>query len=93
MNTEFTTIVSLCSGVMAILALVKLINAPLDKIKDHDKDIKDLKKAVEKRSEIDKAMLNGLQAITNHMVDGNGVESLKASRNELQKAINEIATK
>ena len=45
MSAEFTTIVSLCSGVAAIIALAKLINAPLDKIKDHDKDIKDLKEA------------------------------------------------
>ena len=93
MPAEFTTIVSLCSGVAAIVALFKLINAPLDKIKDHDKDIKELKESAKKRSEIDKAILNGLQAMTNHMIDGNGVESLKASRNELQNAINEIATK
>ena len=93
MPGEFTTIVSLCSGVAAIIALAKLINAPLDKIKDHDKDIKDLKEAAKKRSEIDKAILNGLQAMTNHMIDGNGVDKLKESRNELQKAVNEIATK
>lgn len=93
MPTEFTTTVSLCSGIAAIIALVKLISAPLDKIKDHDKDIKDLKEAIQKRSEIDKAILNGLQAMTNHMIDGNGIEKLKDSRTELQKAINEIATK
>lgn len=93
MPAEFTTIVSLSSGIAAIIALVKLINAPLDKIKDHDKDIKELKESVQKRSEIDKAILNGLQAMTNHMIDGNGVEKLKESRNDLQKAINEIATK
>lgn len=93
MSGEFTTIVSLCSGVAAIIALAKLINAPLDKIKDHDKDIKGLKEAAKKRSEIDKAILNGLQAMTNHMIDGNGVDKLKESRNELQKAVNEIATK
>lgn len=93
MSAEFTTIVSLCSGIAAIIALAKLINAPLDKIKDHDKDIKDLKEAAKKRSEIDKAILNGLQAMTNHMIDGNGVDKLKESRNELQKAVNEIATK
>lgn len=93
MSTEFTTIVSLCSGIAAIIALFKLINAPLDKIKDHDKDIKELKESSKKQSEIDKAMLTGLQAITNHMIDGNGVDKLKSSRDELQNAINEIATK
>ena len=57
MPTEFTTIVSLSSGIAAIIALVKLISAPLDKIRDHDKDIQDLKEAVQKRSEIDKESL------------------------------------
>lgn len=93
MPTEFTTIVSLCSGVAAIIALVKLINAPLDKIKDHDRDIKELKEQSKKQSEIDRAMLTGLQAITNHMIDGNGVDKLKESRTNLQNAINDIATK
>lgn len=93
MPTEFTTIVSLSSGIAAIVALVKLINAPLDKIKDHDRDIKELKENQKKQSEIDRAMLTGLQAITNHMIDGNGVDKLKESRTNLQNAINEIATK
>ena len=74
MPTEFTTIVSLCSGVAAIIALVKLINAPLDKIKDHDRDIKELKENQKKQSEIDKALLTGIQAITNHMIDVHEIE-------------------
>lgn len=93
LSTEFTTIVSLFSGIAAIIAFVKMITTPLDKIKDHDKEIKELKEANKKQSEIDKAMLNGLQAITNHMIDGNGVDKLKASRDELARTINDIATK
>lgn len=93
MPAEFTTIVSLASGVAAIIALIKLINTPLDKIKEHDRDIKELKERSNKQSEIDRAMLSGLQAITNHMIDGNGVEALKDSRRDLQNAINDIATK
>lgn len=93
MPTEFTTIVSLSSGIAAIIALFKIINSPLDKIKTHDKDIEELKESAKKHGEIDKAMLTSLQAITNHMIDGNGVEGLKNSRKELQNAINEIATK
>lgn len=90
---EFTTTVSLFSGIAAIIACIKVIGAPLEKIKEHDKEIKELKDATKKQSEIDKAMLNGLQAIVNHMIDGNGVEKLKSSRDELQKSINDIATK
>lgn len=93
MPTEFTTLVSIASGVMAIVALVKLINTPLDKIKQHDEDIKKLKEQNAKQGEFEKVILNSLQAITNHMIDGNGIEKLKASRDELSKSINEIATK
>ena len=93
MPTEFTTLVSIASGIMAIVALAKLINAPLDKIKQHDEDIKELKKQNNKQSEFEKVILNSLQAITNHMIDGNGIDKLKASRDELSRSINDIATK
>lgn len=93
MPTEFTTLVSIASGVMAIVALIKLINTPLDKIKQHDEDIKKLKEKTDKQADIDKAILNGLEAITNHMIDGNGVNELKASRKELQNAVNTLAVK
>ena len=93
MPTEFTTLVSLASGIAAIIAIVKMANAPLWQIKEHDRDIKEIKADIKKRNEVDKAMLNGLTAITNHMIDGNGVDKLRQSRDELTKAINEIATK
>lgn len=93
MPVEFTTLVSIASGIMAIVALIKLINTPLDKIKQHDEDIKELQKQNKKQSEYEKVILNSLQAITNHMIDGNGVDRLKASRDELSKSINEIAMK
>ena len=93
MPTEFTTLVSLASGIAAIIAIVKMANAPLWQIKEHDRDIKEIKADIKKRNEVDKAMLNGLTAITNHMIDGNGVDKLRESRTQLQQAINEIATK
>ena len=93
MPTEFTTLVSIASGFMAIVALVKLVNTPLDKIKQHDEDIKKLQEQNRKQSEFEKVILNSLQAITNHMIDGNGIDKLKASRDELSKSINEIAMK
>jgi len=93
MPTEFTTLVSIASGVMAIVALVKLISTPLDKIKQHDEDIKKLKEQNIKQGEFEKVILNSLQAITNHMIDGNGIDKLKASRDELSRSINDIAMK
>lgn len=92
LSPEFLAIVSLAGGISAIIACVKVILTPLDKIKQNSLDIAELKKSERKRNEMDKAMLNALQAMTNHMIDGNGIDRLKASRNELQHAINEIAT-
>ena len=92
-SSEFATIVSLTSGIAAIVAFVKLVNTPIKQIEENTKDIKELKEQAKKRSEMDRAILNGLQAITNHMIDGNSTEKLKASRDELQKAVSEIATK
>lgn len=92
LSPEFLAIVSLAGGISAIIACVKVILTPLDKIKQNSLDIAELKKSEQKRNEMDKAMLNALQAMTNHMIDGNGIDRLKASRSELQHAINEIAT-
>lgn len=93
MPTEFTTFVSICSGIAAIIAFVKLINSPLDQIRKNADDIKELQKNEKARKDTDRAILNGLQAMTNHMIDGNGIAELKKSRDELNKAITEIATK
>lgn len=92
LSPEFLAIVSLAGGISAIIACVKVILTPLDKIKQNSLDIAELKKSEQKRNEMDRAMLNALQAMTNHMIDGNGIDKLKASRSELQHAINEIAT-
>lgn len=92
-SPEFMTVVSLCSGIVAVWNLVKIAKTPFDTVKKNEQDIEELKKQSKKQGEIDKAILNGLQAITNHMIDGNGVDKLKTSRDELQRAINDIATK
>lgn len=92
-SPEFTVFVALCSGLLAIGNFIKMARTPFDKIKQQAGDIDELKKRAEKQAEIDKAMLNALQAIVNNMIDGNGVEGLKNSRTELQKAVNDIAIK
>ena len=92
-SPEFMTVVSLCSGIVAVWNLVKIAKTPFDAVKKNEQDIAELKKQSKKQGEIDRAILNGLQAITNHMIDGNGVDKLQSSRDELQRAINDIATK
>ena len=43
--------------------------------------------ALSERKETDIVILKSLNAITNHMIDGNGIAELKKSRDELQKSI------
>lgn len=93
LSPEFSILVSICAGIVTIYGLVKIAKTPFDKVTANAKDIEELKKKSTKQAEIDKAILNGLQAITNHMIDGNGIDRLRASRDELQHAISDIATK
>ena len=93
MSAEFTTIVSIASGIMAIVALVKFVTTPVNQIKDNSAAIKAIEEGEITRKQMDRAILNALQAITNHLIDGNGVQKLKDSRDELQRAISDIATK
>lgn len=93
LSPEFSSMVSICAGIVTIYGLIKIAKTPFDKVTANAKDIEELKKKTTKQAEIDKAILNGLQAITNHMIDGNGIDRLKASRDELQHAISDIATK
>lgn len=91
-SQEFTTFVSICSGIAVIIGCIKLLNTPLDDIRKNKLEIENLKKEQLTRKAMDKAILNSLQAITNHMIDGNGIEDLKKSRTELNQTINDIAT-
>lgn len=93
MTIDFSTFVSVCAGLVTIYGLWKIAKTPFDKVTANAKDIEELKKKSRKQAEIDTAILTGLQAITNHMIDGNGIDRLRASRDALQKTINEIATK
>ena len=94
LSQEFTTFVSLASGVVVLVGFFKLLNTPLKNIETNTKEIDNIKKENGKRKEIDRAILNSLTAITNHMIDGrNGVDQLITSRNELIKTISDIATK
>ena len=93
MTIDFFQVVAVLSGVVTIYGVVKIANTPLENIRKNTEEIDKLKKANDRRSEIDKAILNGLTSITNHMIDGNGIEKLKDSRDELQKTLNDIATK
>lgn len=93
MNLTVADAVVIVGAIMSFYSFIKVVRSPLSRIEQTERDVVDLKKELEGRKTIDRAMLNSLQAITNHMIDGNNTNKLKDSRDELQRAINEIATK
>ena len=85
-------IVALCGLITAVYAVYKIM-------KQANKPYDDLRKTVEKHSQIldndnkrlkateedNKMILQALLVIVNHSVDGNGIDKLKETRTELQE--------
>ena len=89
MNTsiELTTLFWICSGIAGMYAVWKIVKGPFVKLDDHDRRITSVEQTLIERKDTDTLILKSLNAITNHMIDGNGIEKLKASRDELQRGI------
>lgn len=84
---DLQTLFWICSGIAALVAVYKIVRAPFAQVADHERRLGAIEESVKERKETDKAVLKALNAITNHMIDGNGIEKLKASRDELQRTI------
>ena len=67
--------------------MYKIIKQPFSKLDDHERRINSIENALTTRRETDTLMLKSLNAITNHMIDGNGIDKLKEARDEPQKGI------
>lgn len=93
MSYTLADAVVVIGALMSLFSFIKVVRSPIGRIEQNERDINALKKDLSSRKEIDRAVLNSLQAITNHMIDGNNTEKLKSSRDELQRTINDIATK
>lgn len=89
MNTsiDLTTLFWICSGIAGIYAVWKIIKGPFVKLDEHERRITSVEKTLIERKDTDTLILKSLNAITNHMIDGNSIEKLKASRDELQRGI------
>ena len=89
MNTsiDLTTLFWICSGIAGIYAVWKIIKGPFVKLDNHERRISSVEKTLIERKDTDTLILKSLNAITNHMIDGNSIEKLKASRDELQRGI------
>lgn len=80
-------IVWICGGIMAIVAVVKWLMTPIKKIDDHEHRISTLERQEQERKATDRYTTKALNAIVNHMIDGNGIDKLKEVRDEYQAEI------
>lgn len=91
MQTDFTIsfaqIVWVIGGITAIAAFLKWAMQPIRKIDEHETRIKVLEKAEADRKATDRYTIKALNAIVNHMIDGNGIDKLKEVRDEYQDQI------
>lgn len=77
----------LIGGITAVATFLSWLMKPFKKIDDHENRIAVLENTVEERKQTDQFMMRSLNAIVNHMIDGNNTEGLKRVRDEYQNEI------
>lgn len=77
----------LIGGITAIGAFIKWIAIPFKRLDDHETRIKVLESLHEERKVTDRYTTKALNAIVNHLIDGNGVDKLREVRDEYQNEI------
>lgn len=89
MDQTFTLggLVAILAAVMSIAGFFAWINKPLEQIKDHERRIKAQEDDAEKREAREKFTISALNALVNHMIDGNNTDELRRVRDEYQREI------
>ena len=84
---SFAQLVWVVGGVTALGAFLKWALTPIRKLDEHEKRIASLEKAEQARKATDRYTTKALNAIVNHMIDGNGIDKLREVRDEYQEQI------
>lgn len=84
---SLSQVIWLCGGILGVAAFVNWLMKPIKKIDDHEKRIGVLEETADERKQTDQFMMKSLNAIVNHMIDGNGIDQLKQVRDEYQSEI------
>jgi len=80
-------VIWLCGGFMVVIGFIGWLMKPIKKLDDHEIRIKTLEKQEQERKATDRYTTKALNAIVNHMIDGNGIDRLKEVRDEYQEQI------
>lgn len=86
-SIDLSTLFWICSGIAGLYAVYKIVRAPFAQVADHERRITSIETNLADQKATDKIILKSLNAITNHMIDGNSVDKLKEARDELQQGI------
>ena len=84
---SFAQLVWVVGGVTALGAFLKWALTPIHKLDEHEKRIASLEKSEQARKATDRYTTKALNAIVNHMIDGNGIEKLQEVRDVYHKDI------
>jgi hypothetical protein len=84
---SFSQLLWVLGGITAVAAFLKWALTPIKQIEDHESRIKVLEAAEVDRKQTDRYTAKALNAIVNHMIDGNGIDKLKEVRDEYQDSI------
>lgn len=84
---SFSQLLWIIGGITAIGAFLKWAMAPFKQIENHEQRIASLEKAEQARKATDRYTTKALNAIVNHMIDGNGIDKLREVRDEYQNEI------
>ena len=91
MQTDVTFSLSqliwLAGGITALGVFIKWVSTPFKQIEDHEARIKVLENQHEERKVTDRYTTRALNAIVNHLIDGNGTDKLREVRDEYQNEI------
>ena len=87
LTISLSDIIWLCGGILGIAAFVAWVTKPIKKLDEHERRITTLEETVEDSKKTDRYVTRALNAIVNHMIDGNGIEDLKKVRDEFQNDI------
>lgn len=80
-------IVGVIGGITAIGAFIAWVIKPFQRLDKLETRVDDLEEARKERKETDQYMMSALNALVNHMIDGNGISELKKVRDEYQQQI------
>lgn len=84
---SFSQLLWIIGGITAMGAFLKWAMTPFKKIEEHESRINALEKAESERKATDRYTTKALNAIVNHMIDGNGIDKLREVRDEYQEQI------